>query len=92
MTRVGNAFESTKFPRANRVARIAVSRALRNRSWQARAGRIRYLQYLDIGCGPNPSPDFINLDYLWRPGVDLCWDVAHELPLAGDSLAGIFRF
>jgi predicted SAM-dependent methyltransferase len=90
VARIGNAFESTRFRRLNRVARIAVSRALRNRSWQARARRIRTLEYLDIGCGPNPSPEFINLDYLWRPGVDLCWDLAHGLPLATDSLAGIF--
>jgi predicted SAM-dependent methyltransferase len=88
--RIGNAFESTRFRRLNRVARIAFSRALRNREWQARARRIRPLEYLDIGCGPNPSPEFINLDYLWRPGVDLCWDVARPLPLASDSLAGIF--
>jgi predicted SAM-dependent methyltransferase len=88
--RVGNAFESTRLRRVNRVTRIALSRAVRNRPWQARARRLRRLEYLDIGCGPNPSKDFINLDYLWRPGVDLCWDVAHNLPLPDNALAGIF--
>jgi len=88
--RVGNAFESARLRRVNRVARIGISRVLRNRAWQARDARLRGREYLDIGCGPNPSPEFINLDYLWRPGIDLCWDLAHGLPLADASLAGIF--
>jgi predicted SAM-dependent methyltransferase len=88
--RSGNPFESARLRRVNRVARIGVSRVLRNRAWQARDARLRGREYLDIGCGPNPSPDFINLDYLWRPGIDLCWDLGHGLPLADGSLAGIF--
>jgi predicted SAM-dependent methyltransferase len=88
--RTGNPFESAHLTRANRLLRIGVSRLLRNRAVQARRRRVRRLEYLDIGCGPNPSREFVNLDYLWRPGVDLCWDLAHGLPLADDSLRGIF--
>ena len=46
--------------------------------------------YLDLGCGPNTTPDFINLDYEWNPGVDVCWDLAKGLPLPKESLNGIF--
>lgn len=88
--RTGNPFESARLRRLNRLVRIGVSRVVRNRSWQMRNRRIKGLEYLDIGCGPNPSEHFINLDYLWRPGVDLCWDLGHGLPLADDSLAGVF--
>lgn len=29
------------------------------------------IEYLDIGCGPNMSDEFINLDYNWSPKIDL---------------------
>jgi predicted SAM-dependent methyltransferase len=53
-------------------------------------GRIRGLGYLDIGCGPNVSAAFINLDYDWKPGVDVVWDITRGLPFASSSLKGIF--
>lgn len=46
--------------------------------------------YLDLGCGPNTSPDFCNLDYSWHPGVDVCWDVTRGLPFEDRHVAGIF--
>jgi predicted SAM-dependent methyltransferase len=46
--------------------------------------------YLDLGCGPNTSPDFCNLDYNWRPDVDICWDVTRGLPFADGYIGGIF--
>jgi predicted SAM-dependent methyltransferase len=46
--------------------------------------------YLDLGCGPNISPDFCNLDYGWRPGVDICWDVTRGLPIQDSQVRGIF--
>jgi predicted SAM-dependent methyltransferase len=46
--------------------------------------------YLDLGCGPNISPDFCNLDYNWHPGVDICWDVTHGLPFPNGYIGGIF--
>lgn len=46
--------------------------------------------YLDIGCGPNINKDYCNLDWEWRPGVDLCWDITKGLPLNDSSISGIF--
>lgn len=63
---------------------------LRNRSFQLRRERIRGLRYLDIGCGRNTHASFINLDYLWHPEVDVCWDIALGLPFANGSMQGIF--
>jgi predicted SAM-dependent methyltransferase len=46
--------------------------------------------YLNIGCGENPRPDFCNLDYRWRPGVDICWDVTRGLRFPNEYIGGIF--
>lgn len=47
-------------------------------------------QYLDIGCGPNPHEQFINLDYGWRPEIDICWDVTKGVPLRDGAVKGVF--
>ncbi len=67
-----------------------VGRLIRNRRFQLRRPRVRDAVYLDIGCGLNPHAGFINLDYLWHPGVDLCWDIGCGLPFADGSLRGVF--
>ena len=46
--------------------------------------------YVDIGCGPNFHPGYYHIDYAWRPGLDLCWDITRGLPLVNDSVGGIF--
>jgi predicted SAM-dependent methyltransferase len=47
--------------------------------------------YLDLGCGwPAKNPEFCHLDYNWRPGVDVCWDVKRGLPLPDAYVSGIF--
>jgi predicted SAM-dependent methyltransferase len=49
------------------------------------------IEYLDIGCGPNISEDFINLDYNWSPRIDVCWDLTSgHLPFADNSFQGVF--
>jgi Methyltransferase domain len=45
---------------------------------------------LDVGCGPNSNSKNINLDYHWRPGVDICCDITRGLPLRDDYVAGIY--
>jgi predicted SAM-dependent methyltransferase len=45
---------------------------------------------LDIGCGPNGNSKNINLDYAWRPGIDICCDITRGLPLPNNYVAGIF--
>jgi len=52
--------------------------------------RRRPVDYLNIGCGPNISDQFINLDWTWRPGIDICWDLVDGIPLESNSLSGCF--
>jgi predicted SAM-dependent methyltransferase len=46
--------------------------------------------YVDLGCGPNTDPSFCNVDYLWRPDVDICCDVTRGIPLPDAYASGIF--
>jgi predicted SAM-dependent methyltransferase len=66
------------------------SRVQRNRRAQLRSDRVTRLDYLDVGCGLNIHPELINLDYFWRPGVDVCWDLRRGLPFADGRMRGIF--
>lgn len=68
----------------------AVGWAIRNRRFQLRRRRARKTAYLDLGCGLNPHDDFINLDYLWHPRVDVCWDITRGLPFPNGSMRGVF--
>ena len=47
-------------------------------------------EYLNCGCGSNIREEFINLDRVWQPGIDLCWDVSRKLPLSNSLLKGIY--
>jgi predicted SAM-dependent methyltransferase len=51
---------------------------------------LRKSRYLNAGCGLNVRNDFINLDYEWRPGVDLCWDLRKPISMPDASLDGIY--
>jgi predicted SAM-dependent methyltransferase len=46
--------------------------------------------YLNVGCGEYPTPGFVNLDYFWRRGVQLCWDVVRGCPAPSGSIKGIY--
>ncbi len=63
---------------------------IRNRKFQLKRPRVLASKYLDVGCGPNAHDDFINLDFLWHPQVDVCWDISRGLPFADGSLQGVF--
>lgn len=67
-----------------------VAALIRNRRWLINDSRIRNKTYLDIGCGLNTHSHFINLDYCWHTGIDVCWDLTAPLPLKSQSLQGIF--
>ena len=67
-----------------------VSKWQRNRRSQLTSSRVVGKEYLDLGCGPNTHPGFINLDYVWHPGIDLCWDVAEGISLPDASMKGVF--
>jgi len=68
---------------------IFLSNIIRNRGLQVDKA-VTNKEYLDVGCGPNTHKNFINLDYGWRPDIDLCWDITKGLPLKDTSLKGIF--
>jgi predicted SAM-dependent methyltransferase len=46
--------------------------------------------YLNVGCGPNVHKEFVNIDYSWKPGIELCWDITKGLPFKGRSIQGIY--
>jgi predicted SAM-dependent methyltransferase len=52
--------------------------------------KLRTNPYFNVGCGANVTPGFINIDYYWRPGVDVCWDIRKGIPASDNSLQGIF--
>jgi predicted SAM-dependent methyltransferase len=63
---------------------------LRNRAFQAKRRGLEERKYLEIGCGPCPKLGFVNLDYRWRPGVDVVWDILRPLPFPDNRFDGIF--
>lgn len=67
-----------------------VGNFIRNKPRQVRRALSSGKRYLDLGCGPNIHDHVINLDYLWRPGVDICWDVSRGLPLPDGCMEGVF--
>lgn len=49
------------------------------------------LKLLNVGCGPHTNEQFINLDYLWSPQIDICWDIVKKkYPISTNSLEGIY--
>ncbi len=68
-----------------------ISKMIRGNSSFNNLKRARSLKLLNVGCGPYPKPEFINLDYSWIQGIDICWDITKKpYPLESDSLEGIF--
>lgn len=66
--------------------RALVSLFLRSRRFQLRQAKDRYL---NLGCGPNVRPGFVNVDYDWRPGI-LCWNLEKGLPFTEGSMDGVY--
>ncbi len=71
-----------------KVQRV-LSRIIRNRPtfFSKRAAREHYL---NVGCGLFPVEGFVNLDWHWCPGVDVCWDLRKPYPFASDRFDGIY--
>ncbi len=68
--------------------RTAVSEIIRGNSLFVRKKKSLYL---NVGCGPYPKENFINLDYNWEPAIDICWDITKKkYPLPDQSLKGIY--
>lgn len=47
-------------------------------------------RYLNVGCGMKPAEGFVNLDWHWCPGVDVCWDLRKPYPFGADRFDGLF--
>jgi predicted SAM-dependent methyltransferase len=62
----------------------------RNWSRVINPDRVQKLQLLNVGCGPNQKENYINLDWWWTPGIDICCDITQGLPIADASVEGIF--
>jgi len=69
--------------------RLLIGSLIRNRTLQF-TSRLRKLEYLNSGCGSHFVDRFVNLDYQWMPGLDLCWDVRRPLPFSDATMQGIF--
>jgi predicted SAM-dependent methyltransferase len=67
-----------------------IAHSIRDRRWAVNWKVIQDKNLLDIGCGPNTHQDYINLDYGWHPGVNLCWDITRGIPIKSNTLEGIF--
>jgi len=67
-----------------------ISPLIRNARFQLKKINFTNPLYCNIGCGWNTFPNFVNIDYLWRPGIDLCWDITKGLPFNNESVEGVF--
>ena len=67
-----------------------VTTLIRGRAFQVARAGLGGRRHLNVGCGLNCHPRFINLDYRWVPGVDVCWDVTRGLPFENRSLAAVY--
>lgn len=63
---------------------------LRNKAWLLRPEQWHNRRFLNLGCGPFPEAGFVNLDYRWRPGIDVVWDVLRPLPFPEARFDGVF--
>jgi len=70
---------------------LVIGRLIRGKTAFAKMSKVKTLEYLDIGCGPNANSGFINLDYSWTPKIDVCWDLTKkDLPFKPNTFKGIF--
>jgi predicted SAM-dependent methyltransferase len=68
-----------------------VSSVIRGKKMFVNESRIKNKRLLNVGCGPYPKEEFINLDHHWNPTIDICWDITkNRYPLQDSSLEGIF--
>lgn len=73
----------------SKVQRI-YSTLIRNTKPQLKGLDLNQKPYLNLGCGPFSHGSFVNLDYDWQPGIDVCWDISRGLPFPKASLKGVF--
>jgi len=70
---------------------ILTSKIIRGKKIFLNTKKYKNKNFLNVGCGPFSRPEFINLDYVWSPSIDICWNIAAgPYPLDDNSLEGIF--
>lgn len=76
------------YAKVQAVVSPLISPLIRNRYVNRK--RLHGKTLLNVGCGMHSDPRFINLDYCWRYGIDLCWDATKRLPLPDGSMRGVY--
>ncbi len=66
-----------------------ISRLIRNKR-SLFSERAAQSSLLNVGCGLYPVEGFVNLDWHWCPGVDVCWDLRKPYPFPSDRFTGIY--
>jgi predicted SAM-dependent methyltransferase len=70
---------------------IFISNIIRGKKAFIKWDNIKDKTLLNVGCGPFPKENFINLEYTWAPNIDICWNIVTKpYPLKDQSLEGIF--
>ena len=70
---------------------LAITKFIRGRSFFAKKKAITNNVLLNVGCGPNTFDNFINLDYIWGPKIDICWDITDKpYPIKEGTLDCVF--
>lgn len=87
---IGREFSWKRPIKTYNKVQIIYSKFIRGRNFQLKKIRRRNLKYLNIGCGNNSHKHCINVDFQWRPNVDLCWDITKGLPFESNSIEGIY--
>lgn len=76
--------------RANRLAAPVHDRKAKRRTRQRLANLPARDLCVNIGCGPNALPGWINLDRARGEAVDIVWDICDGLPFPAESCSAIF--
>ena len=71
---------------------ICIGAIIRGRACFVSEESFKHLDYLDVGCGPFVNQKvFVNMDYEWRPGVQVCWDIVKRAyPFPENRFRGIY--
>ncbi|MCP5099996.1 MAG: methyltransferase domain-containing protein [Chloroflexi bacterium] len=83
-------YSRLKSPLASKKVRYFLSHFVRGNRAGIRKARLVGKEYLDVGCGNNTHDIFINLDYVWHPNIDICWDITKGIPLPDNAIKGIY--